>query len=42
MWNLWDNVTHANLLIIGIPEGEERKKRIQNAFEEIIAENSQT
>ena len=34
-----------NLPKIGIPEGEERKKkkkRIQNAFEEIIAENSQT
>ena len=24
--DLWDNVTHANLLIIGIPEGEEREK----------------
>ena len=25
--NLWDNIKGANLRIIGIPEGEEKKKR---------------
>ena len=24
---LWDNVKHTNICIIGVPEGEERKKR---------------
>ena len=28
----------ANLSIIGVPEGEEREKRIKNVFEEIMAE----
>ena len=23
--NLWDNIKHTNIQIIGIPEGEERK-----------------
>ena len=30
---------HANLCIIGVPEGEEREKGIKNIFEVIIAEN---
>ena len=38
-WDLWDNIKHANLHIIGIPEGEEREKWIENVFEEIMAEN---
>ena len=38
--DLWDYVKHANLFIIGIPEGEEREKVIENVFEEIMAENS--
>ena len=29
----------ANLHIIGLPEGEEREKGIENVFEEIMAEN---
>ena len=29
----------ANLHIIGLPEGEEREKGIENIFEEIMAEN---
>ena len=29
----------ANLRIIGIPEGEEKEKGIENIFEEIMAEN---
>ena len=31
--NLWDNIQHPYLHIIGIPEGEEREKGIENAFE---------
>ena len=37
--DLWDNIKHANLHILGIPEGEEREKGIENVFEEIVAEN---
>ena len=29
----------ANLSIIGVPEGEEREKRIKNVFEEFMTEN---
>ena len=36
---LWDNIKCANLCIIGVPEGEEREKGIENALEEIMAEN---
>ena len=35
--DLWDNIKHANLCLIEIPEEEE--KRIENVFEEILAEN---
>ena len=38
--DLWDNLKHANLHIIGVPEGEERKRGIKNVFEEITAENT--
>ena len=37
--NLWDNIKQANLCIIGIPEGEEKEKGIENIFEVIMAEN---
>ena len=37
--DLWDNIKHANLYIIGVPEAEEGEKGIKNVFEEIIAEN---
>ena len=37
--DLWYEIKHANLRIIGIPEGEERGKRIENVFEDIMAEN---
>ena len=37
--DLWDNIKRANLCIIGIPEGEEEEKGIENIFEEIMAEN---
>ena len=37
--DLWDNIKQANICIIGIPEGEEKEKGIENIFEEIMAEN---
>ena len=37
--DLWDNMKQANLCTIGIPEGEEKEKGIENIFEEIMAEN---
>ena len=38
--DLWDNIKHNNICIIGVPEGEERQKGSENIFEEIIVENS--
>ena len=35
---LWDSIKQANLHIIGIPEGEEKEKGIENIFEEIMFE----
>ena len=37
--DLWHNIKHANLWIIGVPEEEEKKKRYEKIFEEIIVEN---
>ena len=40
--DLWDNIKYANLCIIGIPEGEEREKGVENVLEKlkkIMAEN---
>ena len=39
MRDLWDNIKQANLCIIGITEGEEKEKEIENIFEDIMAEN---
>ena len=36
---LWDNVKHTNIRMIGVPEGEEREKGTEKIFQEIIAEN---
>ena len=36
--NLWDNIKHTNIRIIGVPEGEEREKGPKKIFEEIIVE----
>ena len=36
---LWDNVKHTNICIIGVPEGEEREKETEKIFQETIAEN---
>uniref|UniRef100_A0A8D1U730 L1 transposable element RRM domain-containing protein n=1 Tax=Sus scrofa TaxID=9823 RepID=A0A8D1U730_PIG len=37
--DLWDNIKWDNLHIIGIPEGIEKDKGMENIFEEIIAGN---
>ena len=37
--DLWDNIKCTNILIIGVPEGEEREKRPKKIFEKIIVEN---
>ena len=36
--DLWNNIKHMNICIIGTP-GEEREKETEKIFEEIIAEN---
>ena len=37
--DLWDNVKHPNIQIIGVPEEEEKKKDHEKTLEEIIVEN---
>ena len=37
--DLWDNIKHTNIWIIGVPEEEEKKKGHEKFFEEIIIEN---
>ena len=36
---LWDNVKHTNIRIIGVPEGEEKEKGTEKIFQDITAEN---
>ena len=36
--NLWDNLKHSNIQIIGMPEGEEQQQEIENLFEQIMKE----
>ena len=36
--DLWDNIKHTNIRIIGVPEEEEKKKGYEKNFEEIIVE----
>ena len=38
VWDPWDNSKLTNIRIIGVPEGEEIEKGIENVFEEIMAE----
>ena len=38
MRDIWNSTKQANLCIIGIPEGEEKEKGIENIFEEIMFE----
>ena len=37
--DLWDNIKHINIRIIGVPEEEEKKKGTEKIFGEIIVEN---
>ena len=37
--DLWDNIKHTNIWIIGVPEEEEKKKGTEKIFEDIIVEN---
>ena len=36
--DLWDNIKHNNIRIIGVAEGEERQKGPDKIFQEIIVE----
>ena len=36
--NLWDNIKHFNIRIIGVPE-EEEEQEIENLFETIMKKN---
>ena len=38
--DLWDNIKYTLIHIIQVPEGEEREKRPEKIFEEIIAKKS--
>ena len=37
--DLWDNIKHTYIRIIGVPEVEEKKKGTEKIFEEIIVDN---
>ena len=37
--DLWDNMKHTSIQIIGVPEEEEKKKGTEKVFQEIIVEN---
>ena len=37
--DLWNNIKHTNILILGVPEGGEREKGAENICEDTIAEN---
>ena len=37
--DLWDNVKHPNIQIIGVPEEEDKKKDHEKTLEKIIVEN---
>ena len=37
--DLWDNIKHTNMWIIGVPEEEEKKKWYEKIFDEIMVEN---
>ena len=38
--DLWDNVKHSNIRIIGVPEEEDKKKGHEKILEDIIVETS--
>ena len=37
--DVWDNIKCTNIQIIGVPEEEEKEKRSEKIYEEIIVEN---
>ena len=37
--DLWDNVKHPNIRIIGVPEEEDKKKDNEKILQEVIVEN---
>ena len=37
--DLWGNIKHHNIHVIGVPEGEEREKRPKKIFQESMVEN---
>lgn len=37
--DLWDIIKYTNIYLMGLPEGEERVKRAERMFEEIISES---
>ena len=37
--DLWDNIKHTNIPIIGVPEDKEKNKGTKKIFQEIIVEN---
>ena len=37
--DLWDNIKHTTIRIIGVSEEEEKKKGTEKIFEDIIVEN---
>ena len=37
--DLWGNVKHLNIPIIGVPQEEDKKKDLEKILEEIIVEN---
>ena len=37
--DVWDNIKHTNIQIIGVPEEEDKKKGLEKIYEEIIVEN---
>ena len=37
--DLWDNIKHTSIRIIGVPEEGEKKKGCEKIFEEVIVEN---
>ena len=37
--DLWDHIKYTSIRIIGVPKEEEKKKRYEKIFEEIIVEN---
>ena len=37
--DLWDNIRHTSIHIIGVPVGQERETEANSIFEDIIAKN---